>query len=100
MGFLHTFRIKKKSKKHDLTEAEVLPASQWPVALAPNPTSHWPVSLLIKVLSFVCPHVLDDSFCTSESSALDVDCTLCDLKDLGHCALVNHQWLEATRDLL
>ena len=66
----------------------------------PNPTAQYPAALLEELLSYVCAHVKDDAYTSLEDSMLDGGCMLCDLRDLSCCALVNHQWHEATQNVL
>lgn len=56
--------------------------------------AHLPPKVLERIFGFVCPHALDESYDTCESSASSSDsvCMLCDLRDLGHCVQVCRAW--------
>lgn len=56
--------------------------------------------ILSRILSYVCPHVLDDSYESSEESVTEDGCMLCDMRDLAHCALVSKKWCTAAQLLL
>lgn len=59
-----------------------------------------PDEVLKRILAFVCPHTLDESYVTSEDSMTDGGCMLCDMRDLAQCALVKKAWSEAAATLL
>ncbi|CAG9943362.1 unnamed protein product [Clonostachys rosea f. rosea IK726] len=54
-----------------------------------------PPRVLQRIFSFVCPHSLDESYETCESSAVNSACMLCDLLRLSHCLLVCKSWRKA-----
>ncbi|KAL4805046.1 hypothetical protein BDV18DRAFT_24354 [Aspergillus unguis] len=63
-------------------------------------TKKLPPPVLARILAFVCPHVVDDSYDTSEESMTEDGCMLCDMRDLAHCALVSRRWYPVARSLL
>ncbi|OJD23464.1 hypothetical protein ACJ73_05179, partial [Blastomyces percursus] len=50
-------------------------------------TRNLPPEILSRIFSYVCLHVLDDTYNSSEESMTDDGCMLCDMRDLAHCAL-------------
>lgn len=51
-----------------------------------------PDDVVKMILMFVCPHMQDDTYSTSEDSMSDGGCMLCDMRDLAQCALVRRAW--------
>lgn len=62
-------------------------------------TKKLPRPVLARILAFVCPHAMDNSYETSEESMTD-GCMLCDMRDLAHCAQVSKRWFLEARTLL
>ncbi|KAF2841201.1 hypothetical protein M501DRAFT_1014014, partial [Patellaria atrata CBS 101060] len=63
-------------------------------------TARLPPNVLQNIFSFVCPHVLDESYDVSENSPLGDGCMLCDLRDLSRCALVRKSWYGVAQGML
>ncbi|KAI9827689.1 MAG: hypothetical protein M1819_006890 [Sarea resinae] len=59
-----------------------------------------PPAVLQNILAFVCPHAQDENLESCEDSMTEDGCMLCDMRDLAHCASVNHKWNTAAQDLL
>ncbi|OJD12620.1 hypothetical protein AJ78_06825 [Emergomyces pasteurianus Ep9510] len=56
--------------------------------------------ILSRIFSYVCLHVLDDTYNSSEESMTEDGCMLCDMRDLAHCALVCRKWYSPAHHLL
>ncbi|PGH09811.1 hypothetical protein GX51_00498 [Blastomyces parvus] len=63
-------------------------------------TRNLPPEVLSRIFSFVCLHVLDDTYNSSEESMTEDGCMLCDMRDLAHCALVCRKWYPPAHHLL
>ncbi|EPE24918.1 RNI-like protein [Glarea lozoyensis ATCC 20868] len=59
-----------------------------------------PPKVLQCIFAHVCPHARDESFESSEGSAVEDTCPLCDLRDLAHCARVSRRWREVAGSVL
>ena len=88
-------RSKSRLKSHNSPPVSHLVVNDCSIlgpSFSPNPTAEFPQQLVIKLLSFVCPHAQDGSYIPCEESMLDGGCMLCDMRDLAQCASVNNQW--------
>ena len=93
------FRRKDKKKSNEIEEFGA-PVTYFEGPLYDYPptyrsaqlVAHLPPNVLQRIFAFVCPHACDESYENCEESASDGGCMLCDLRDLGHCVLVNRQW--------
>ncbi|KAL1865993.1 hypothetical protein VTK73DRAFT_4935 [Phialemonium thermophilum] len=57
-----------------------------------------PPPVLQRLFTFLCPHVLDETYETCEQSSVEESCMLCGLRDLAHCVAVCRRWRpEATK---
>lgn len=105
MKFLDNIRSRSKGKSSDSARGHSRTISH-PyfdnpnTDFRPNPTARFPLTLLEDLFAHVCLHARDDTFVSSEESMLDGGCTLCDMRDLAHCAAVNKQWSEAGHNVL
>ncbi|EEQ89424.2 F-box domain-containing protein [Blastomyces dermatitidis ER-3] len=63
-------------------------------------TRNLPPEILSRIFSYVCLHVLDDTYNSSEESMTDDVCMLCDMRDLAHCAVVCRKWYPPAHRLL
>lgn len=54
-------------------------------------TANLPQNIMQRIFEFVCPHTMDESYESSESSAGN-SCMLCDMRDLSYCVLVCKRW--------
>ncbi|QSS58090.1 F-box domain-containing protein [Histoplasma capsulatum] len=63
-------------------------------------TQNLPLEVLSRIFSYVCLHVLDDTYNSSEESMTEDGCMLCDMRDLAHCALVCRKWYSPAHKLL
>lgn len=104
MKFLSHIRSKSKLKSNaDEAQAYYQDAPEpkyrqnWGVR---NQTAKLPARLLGEILTYLCPHTIDDTYTASEESMVDGGCMLCDMRDLAQCALVNRQWAEAVQKCL
>lgn len=59
-----------------------------------------PPNVLYNILTYVCPHSLDNSLSSSEESMTEDGCMLCDMRDLAHCTLVSKRWYNVAQPLL
>ena len=48
--------------------------------------------ILYNILTFVCPHAVDERYKPIEECIIGYGCMLCDLRDLAHCASVKRGW--------
>lgn len=55
-------------------------------------TGALPQNVMQRIFEYVCPHTMDESYESSEASALEDSCMLCDMRDLAHCVLVCKRW--------
>lgn len=56
--------------------------------------------ILERIFKYVCPHVQDQTYETSERSEIGDGCMLCDLRDLGKSAQVCRRWYRVAQQLL
>ncbi|KAF1998157.1 F-box domain-containing protein [Amniculicola lignicola CBS 123094] len=102
MGFMKRFRGKKSPKNKDSQLRDDAHAHA-PNAFAyrgPDCTQRLDDKLLRRIFEFVCPHSTDESFDASEDSGNDEGCMSCDMRDMGHAALVKRQWYGIAAGLL
>lgn len=62
--------------------------------------SKLPDNVLKNIFSYACPHLLDETFDTSERSEVGDGCMLCNLRDLANCARVRRNWYQPVQELL
>ena len=94
MGLLKHLRSRSRLKSNAGSRGE------FNIYRGPDRISRLPKHILCRIFNYVCPHTMDESYESSEKSALDDGCGLCDLKDLAQCALVNRDWYMAVQDVL
>ncbi|KAL1963976.1 hypothetical protein VTN77DRAFT_7651 [Rasamsonia byssochlamydoides] len=103
MRFLKHIRSRSRSKSTD-SRNHGSPGGPRSSPLSSPPrfdyTKRLPREVLAKIFSHVCPHVLDDSYDSSEESMTEDGCMLCDMRDLAHCALVCKRWFLQAQPLL
>lgn len=56
--------------------------------------------ILERIFKYVCPHVEDRTFETSERSEIGDGCMLCDLRDLAKNAQVCRRWYRVAQQML
>lgn len=105
MGFLKYFRRRSKSSRRrpsNSTDASDLYINPSPPPSIPrfDVTRKLPRPVLVRIFSFLCPHVADNSYKTSEESMTEDGCMLCDMRDLSRCALVCKRWYSDAQRLL
>lgn len=93
MGLLKHIRSRSKIK----SQQELY---DYPRPSGPDRLSRLPKPVLCRVLNYVCPHTMDETYENSEKSVMGDGCGLCDLRDLAHCALVNRHWYLTVQDVL
>jgi hypothetical protein len=101
MGFLRNIRSRSKLK-HTKAEAQVY-GSQAPQQQYHNngrPMPQLPDRVLKLLFSYVCPHIEDETYSTSEDSMIGDGCCLCEMRDLSCCASVNRSWAGIAQALL
>ncbi len=59
-----------------------------------------PPNVVNRILTFVCPHALDDSLNSLGGSPLGEKCPPCSARDLAHCALTCRDWNAVATQLL
>lgn len=57
-------------------------------------------AILRRIFGFVCPHATDETYANAEQASADDGCTLCDMRDLAHCAQVDSRWHKHAGDAL
>jgi hypothetical protein len=57
-------------------------------------------TILNRIMEFVCPHVLDTTYCSLDEVDLGDTCMLCNMRDLAHCAQVCTSWSAPATKLL
>ncbi|WPH03732.1 Hypothetical protein R9X50_00661500 [Acrodontium crateriforme] len=62
--------------------------------------SRLPSKVLDNIFTYVCPHVQDQSYESSERSQIGDGCMLCDLRDLANCARVCRRWYTSAQQKL
>jgi hypothetical protein len=65
-----------------------------------NVAAKLPLRVLQRIFTFVCPHVQDETYTTSEESMIENGCMLCDLRDLASCGRVCRLWFNSAQNLL
>ena len=95
MGLLKHFRSKSRLVKRDPIEKfDHLPKNHRPPASdyisILDQEAFRPI--LYNILTFVCPHAVDERFKPIEECIIGYGCMLCDLRDLAHCASVKRGW--------
>lgn len=102
MKFREIFRRRSKSRRRSgndtaqsynhLNYSPPLPTPRYDV------TRDLPRPILTRIFTYVCPHVTDASYNTSEESMTEDGCMPCDMRDLSHCTTVCKRWyMEAQR---
>ncbi|KAF2096196.1 hypothetical protein NA57DRAFT_43484 [Rhizodiscina lignyota] len=107
MGLLKHFRSRSKlNEKNDASSSYHNGVNGYNVNTSPyqragaDYISRLPDNVLKNIFTYVCPHVLDESYETSERSEVGDGCMLCDLRDLGNCARVRRNWYQPVQELL
>jgi hypothetical protein len=97
-GLLKSFR-----SKHNELPQDGQPKVNGYVISAPFPSSYasrLDRKILNRIFGFICPQTLDTSYQTLDDVDLEVDCMLCNLRDLAHCARVCKAWQNPAMELL
>ncbi|GAB7360667.1 hypothetical protein MBLNU230_g0546t1 [Neophaeotheca triangularis] len=110
MGFLKHFRSKSRLKDKEGSPQQQLQSHSYNKGYSNgspqasyrgrDQTQRLPSNVLENIFTFVCPHVLDDTYEPSERSSIGDGCMLCDLRDLGRCASVCRKWYQSAQRLL
>lgn len=106
MKFLKLFRRRSKSSRRSRTAPDDHYHNQQLNYSPPLPTPAYDVTrelprqVVARIFTFVCPHVADASFNSSEESMTEDGCMPCDMRDLAHCALVCKRWYMDAHRLL
>jgi hypothetical protein len=99
MGFLKHIRSRSKLKNQQQPEAQVYgyksPPKQQYYSSKPTAAGYLPARALDTIFAYLAPHTLDESYLSCEDSMADDGCTLCNTRDLAHCAGVNRNWANA-----
>ncbi|KAF2467840.1 F-box domain-containing protein [Lindgomyces ingoldianus] len=99
MGFMKRFRSKQKLKDKEHPQLRSY-AYEFPaVYTGPDCTARLDDKILRRILEYVCPHAIDDSYDASELFGTE-GCMTCDTRDLAHCALTKRQWYGVAAGLL
>ncbi|KAI9676435.1 MAG: hypothetical protein M1817_000592 [Caeruleum heppii] len=94
-------RSKIKNDSPSLGHYHSATSASWPAQAGQRDyTARLPPFLLAAIFDCVCPHTHDESFESSEDSAVDDGCMLCDMRDLAHCAAVCRRWAAPAQDAL
>ncbi|KAI9816430.1 MAG: hypothetical protein M1826_001820 [Phylliscum demangeonii] len=103
MNFLRSIRSRSRSKVRpgdgrQGQQAQVYDAGQrWS---SYDPSKRLPEAVVTRIMQYVCPHSMEESYDSAEDSTPDDGCLLCDMRDLAHCALACRRWAGVARDLL
>jgi hypothetical protein len=107
MGFLKPFRSRSKLKGSRDNGQAPFDESNGLLDSPDEPgvdyISRLDATILMRIFGYVAPHTKDKSYdgCeTSLSEQSDSECSLCDIRQLSYCALVQRSWYEpASRQL-
>lgn len=97
MGLLKHFRSKSKLRESPQSARQI---PYMPARGGRDFSNRLGEDILERIFTFVCPHVQDESYETSENSQIGDGCMLCDLRDLGKSAQVSRKWYRVAQKLL
>lgn len=96
MGFMKHFRSRSRLKEAQANGNGSYQHDPMPTRQGPDLTTlldrRDTEPILRRILTYVCPHVLDDTYESCEKSVVGEGCMLCDLRDLSNCCKVKRSW--------
>ena len=99
MGLLKHFRSKSRLREAASPQsARQIP--HMPVRGGRDYSQRLNEDILERIFKYVCPHVQDQTYETSERSEIGDGCMLCDLRDLGKSAQVCRRWYRVAQQLM
>ena len=99
MGLLKHFRSRSRLRESASPQsARQIP--HMPVRGGRDFTQRLNEDILERIFKYVCPHVQDQTYETSERSEIGDGCMLCDLRDMGKTAQVCRRWYRVAQQLM
>lgn len=106
MKFLDKFKSKSRANLKERRMAEKasrqapLPSYNSYTRPGTNYTPAIPPAIIERIFGFVCPHTTDESYASAELASPEDGCTLCDIRNLARCMMVDRRWYRLAGNVL